>query len=85
MPCWPSSYIPGADSASDPVSSATNARNSLLGLKTCTGRAATSTGAPVRGLRAVSVFRRRILEGLAKEKSGRLSDAVRRYAEGLLK
>jgi hypothetical protein len=32
-----------------------------------------------------SDLRRRILEGLAKEKSGRLSDAVRRYAEGLLK
>lgn len=30
-------------------------------------------------------LRKRILEGLAKEKSGRLSDAVRRYAEGLLK
>jgi hypothetical protein len=29
-------------------------------------------------------FRRRVLEGLSKEKSGRLSDAVRRYAEGLL-
>jgi hypothetical protein len=30
-------------------------------------------------------FRRRVLEGLSKQKSGRLSDAVRRYAEGLLK
>jgi hypothetical protein len=30
-------------------------------------------------------LRRRVLEGLAKEKSGRLSDAVRRYAEGLLR
>jgi hypothetical protein len=29
-------------------------------------------------------FRRRVLEGLSKEKSGRLSDAVKRYAEGLL-
>jgi hypothetical protein len=29
-------------------------------------------------------FRRRVLEGLSKQKSGRLSDAVRRYAEGLL-
>jgi len=29
-------------------------------------------------------FRRRVLEGLSKEQSGRLSDAVRRYAEGLL-
>jgi hypothetical protein len=29
-------------------------------------------------------FRRRVLDGLSKEKSGRLSDAVRRYAEGLL-
>ncbi|HEY4106393.1 MAG TPA: DUF4175 domain-containing protein, partial [Polyangiaceae bacterium] len=39
---------------------------------------------PDAGARA-SDLRRRILEGLAKEKSGRLSDAVRRYAEGLLK
>src|SRR5207302_8273079 len=37
------------------------ARNSLLGLKTGTGRAATSTGSPVRGLRAIRVFRWRIL------------------------
>jgi hypothetical protein len=29
-------------------------------------------------------FRRRVLEGLSKEQSGRLSEAVRRYAEGLL-
>ena len=29
-------------------------------------------------------FRRRVLEGLSKQQSGRLSDAVRRYAEGLL-
>jgi hypothetical protein len=29
-------------------------------------------------------FRRRVLDGLSKEQSGRLSDAVRRYAEGLL-
>ncbi|HEX7450876.1 MAG TPA: DUF4175 domain-containing protein, partial [Polyangiaceae bacterium] len=29
-------------------------------------------------------FRRRVLDGLSKQKSGRLSDAVRRYAEGLL-
>jgi hypothetical protein len=29
-------------------------------------------------------FRRRVLEGLSKEQSGRLSNAVRRYAEGLL-
>ena len=29
-------------------------------------------------------FRRRVLEGLSKQKGGRLSDAVRRYAEGLL-
>jgi hypothetical protein len=37
------------------------------------------------GASRASDLRRRILEGLAKEKSGRLSDAVRRYAEGLLK
>src|SRR5262249_43669165 len=41
--------------------SATIARNSLLGLKTGTGRAATSTGSPVRGLRAMRVLRLRIL------------------------
>jgi hypothetical protein len=29
-------------------------------------------------------FRRRVLDGLSKQKSGRLTDAVRRYAEGLL-
>ena len=29
-------------------------------------------------------FRRRVLEGLSKQQGGRLSDAVRRYAEGLL-
>jgi hypothetical protein len=29
-------------------------------------------------------FRRRVLEGLSKQGSGRLSEAVRRYAEGLL-
>jgi hypothetical protein len=37
------------------------------------------------GASRASDLRRRILEGLAKEKSGRLSDAVRRYAEGLLR
>src|SRR5690606_1752275 len=42
--------------------SATRARNSLLGLNTGTGRAETSTGAPVRGLRAIRVFRLRILK-----------------------
>ncbi len=30
-------------------------------------------------------FRRRVLEGLAKDQSGRLAPAVRRYAEGLLR
>src|SRR6266516_2504856 len=43
------------------LASATIARNSLLGLKTGTGRAATSTGSPVRGLRAMRVLRWRIL------------------------
>src|SRR5438093_1107138 len=43
------------------LASATIARNSLLGLKTGTGRAATSTGSPVRGLRAMRVLRCRIL------------------------
>ena len=42
--------------------SATIARNSLLGLKTGTGRAATSTGSPVRGLRAMRVLRLLILK-----------------------
>jgi hypothetical protein len=37
------------------------------------------------GASRASDLRRRILEGLAKDKSGRLSDAVRRYAEGLLR
>ncbi len=39
------------------LASATIARNSLLGLKTGTGRAATSTGSPVLGLRAIRVLR----------------------------
>src|SRR4051812_27161089 len=56
------SYIPWAGSASGEVSSATSARNSLLGLNTGTGRAATSTGSPVRGFRAIRVLRRRILK-----------------------
>ena len=29
-------------------------------------------------------FRKRVLEGLGKDKGGRLSPAVKRYAEGLL-
>jgi hypothetical protein len=37
------------------------------------------------GASRASDLRKRILDGLAKEKSGRLSDAVRRYAEGLLR
>src|SRR6202041_1171169 len=41
---------------------ATIARNSFDGLKTGTGRAETSTGAPVRGLRAMRVLRWRILK-----------------------
>ena len=32
----------------------------------------------------VDDFRRRVLDGLSKQKSGRLSDAMRRYTEGLL-
>src|SRR2546427_3433093 len=44
------------------LASATIARNSLLGLNTGTGRAATSTGSPVRGLRAMRVLRCRILK-----------------------
>src|SRR3954465_1585691 len=56
------SYMPWAGSASGVVSSATRARNSLLGLNTGTGRAATSTGSPVRGFRAIRVFLRRILK-----------------------
>jgi hypothetical protein len=38
------------------------ARNSLEGLNTGTGRADTSTGEPVRGLRAMRVLRWRILK-----------------------
>src|SRR3954471_23887904 len=41
---------------------ATIARSSLDGLKTGTGRAETSTGEPVRGLRAMRVLRWRILK-----------------------
>ncbi len=39
---------------------------------------------PDKGARAEE-FRRRVLEGLASEKSERLSGAVKRYAEGLLR
>src|SRR6266436_7275839 len=53
---------PGAQGVTRSLASATMARNSLLGLKTGTGRAATSTGSPVRGLRAMRVFRWRILK-----------------------
>jgi hypothetical protein len=60
--CGGAAYIPCAGSASEVVSSATRALNSLLGLNTGTGRAATSTGSPVRGFRAIRVFLRRILK-----------------------
>src|SRR5256714_11111363 len=54
--------VPGrAHGVTRSLASATMARNSLLGLKTGTGRAATSTGSPVRGLRAMRVLRWRIL------------------------
>src|SRR5258708_25145723 len=43
------------------VAAATIAGNSLRGLNTGRGRAATSTGSPVRGLRAIRVLRWRIL------------------------
>src|SRR2546429_6812501 len=47
-------WVPGrAHGVTRSLASATIARNSLLGLKTGTGRAATSTGSPVRGLRAM--------------------------------
>ncbi|HEY3496458.1 MAG TPA: DUF4175 domain-containing protein [Polyangiaceae bacterium] len=39
-------------------------------------------GAP--GKNAAADFRRRVLEGLGKERAGRLEPAIRRYAEGLL-
>src|SRR6187551_483281 len=55
-------YMPDADSVAASPSSATRARNSLLGLNTGTGLAATSTGSPVRGFRAILVLRRRILK-----------------------
>ncbi len=42
--------------------SAMSARSSLEGLNTGTGRAATSTGEPVRGFRAMRVLRCRILK-----------------------
>jgi len=41
---------------------------------------------PARGdTKDAEAFRRRVLEGLGKSKDGRLSPAVRRYAEGLLR
>src|SRR4026207_391848 len=55
-------YLPEADYVAARPSSATRARNSLLGLNTGTGLAATSTGSPVRGFRAILVLRRRILK-----------------------
>jgi hypothetical protein len=39
-------------------------------------------GAP--GKNSAAEFRRRVLEGLGKERAGRLEPAIRRYAEGLL-
>jgi hypothetical protein len=45
------------------------------------------TQAPVPGAddqRRALEFRRRVLEGLGKERGGRLEPAIRRYAEGLL-
>src|SRR6185295_11939743 len=61
-PQSPTCYQPASYEETFALASATIARNSLLGLKTGTGRAATSTGSPVRGLRAIRVFRRRILK-----------------------
>src|SRR5687768_7818294 len=56
-----SGYASDSSSASFSSSSiemfATIARNSLDGLNTGTGRAETSTGEPVRGLRAIRVLR----------------------------
>ena len=56
-----SSYASDSSSASFSSSSmemfATIARSSFEGLNTGTGRAETSTGEPVRGLRAMRVFR----------------------------
>src|SRR5256886_3941390 len=64
--------VPGrAHGVTRSLASATMARNSLLGLKTGTGRAATSTGSPVRGLRAMRVLRWRILD----RKSTRLNSS----------
>src|SRR3982751_27689 len=51
----------GSFSSSSMEMFATMARSSLLGLNTGTGLAETSTGEPVRGLRAMRVFRCRIL------------------------
>ena len=50
-----------ASESSEMSMSATIARSSFDGLKTGTGRAETSTGAPVRGFRAIRVLRCRIL------------------------
>ena len=44
------------------------------------------TGVPdAKDSRSAEDFRRRVLQGLGKDKGGRLSPAVRRYAEGLLR
>src|SRR6476620_1438710 len=62
-----SRYAPVISSTSSSSSSemsmpATMARSSFDGLNTGTGRAETSTGEPVRGLRAIRVLRWRILK-----------------------
>jgi hypothetical protein len=44
----------------------------------------TKADVPGKGRDKAAAFRRRVLEGLGKERGGRLDPAVRRYAEGLL-
>lgn len=50
------------------------------------GNMAQDAGVPGRGKnQKAEEFRKRVLEGLAKDKGGKLGPAVKRYAEGLLK
>jgi hypothetical protein len=71
---------PGEDSAeSQSADSPSNGSHSDKGMS----RDAKVPGA--EDSRRAEDFRRRVLEGLGKDKGGRLSPAIRRYAEGLLR
>lgn len=50
------------------------------------GSMAKDAGVPGKGKnQRAEEFRRRVLEGLSRDKGGKLGPAVKRYAEGLLK